>query len=85
MAEAGSEEKKTRKTSRKMKAYIGRLETPKEDGVAAVFTVFCSTGVGDTAIKAATDKLGPGEYDVLTGRLRTARCCETKRNVTKLL
>lgn len=85
MAEAVSEEKKTRKTSRKMKAYIGKIENTGEAGVAAVFTVYAVTGVGDAAIKAATDKLGPGEYDVLTGRLRTARCCETKRNVTKLL
>lgn len=85
MAEAGSEEKKTRKTSRKMKAYIGKIENTGEAGVAAVFTVYAVTSVGDAAIKAATDKLGPGEYDVMTGRARVAKCCETKRNVTKLL
>lgn len=85
MAEASNEEKKTRKTSRKMKAYIGKIENTGEAGVAAVFTVYAVTGVGDAAIKAATDKLGPGEYDVLTGRNRVAKCSETRRNVTRLM
>ena len=77
--------KKTRKASRAMRAYIGRWDTEsKEEGVVAVFTAFASSGVGEAAIKAAVDKLGPGKYDVLTGRTRTATCTEKKRNVTAL-
>ena len=77
--------KKTRKASRAMRAYIGKWETEGlEEGVAAVFTVFASSGVGEASIKAAVDRLGQGTYDVLTGRSRTATCMEKKRNVTTL-
>jgi hypothetical protein len=77
--------KKPRKASRAMRAYIGRWETEgKEEGVVAVFTAFASSGVGEASVKAAISKLGPGKYDVLTGRCRTATCSEKKRNVTTL-
>lgn len=77
-------QKKPRKASRVMRAYIGRWDESSEEGVVAVFTAFATSGVGEASVKAAVGKLGPGTYDVLTGRTRKATCSEKKRNVTTI-
>lgn len=78
-----AEEKKARKASRKMQAFIGRFDPSGEEGVKTVLTVFAVTGIGEKAINAAAGKLGPGTYDVVTGRVAVLAVTEVKRNVVK--
>ena len=74
-----------RKSPKRMRAYVGKIEKSADAAVHGVFTVLKTCGVGEKAVRETAEALGPGRYHVLTGRASLVEVKEEKKCVAKIM